>query len=153
MTEKVLCFASKKKESAEQKRRNFERIVFQNFLGAYSVLDKNGVIYPVVLVDISKGGCLFQVPWDAGSDVRFETGTETTLRMYFTQESYIPIVVKVKRSEEYYDDSRRASFMRYGCEFDRSLKSFKALKSFIEFMDNFAEHSVNDKGDVRLLLR
>ena len=50
MSEKVLDFIGKRNANIEQKRRNFERILFQNFLGAYTVLDDNGTNYKVQLV-------------------------------------------------------------------------------------------------------
>ena len=53
MTDKVLDFNTKRQENIEEKRRNFERVMFQNFLGCYTVIHREGVIYPVELVDIS----------------------------------------------------------------------------------------------------
>ena len=79
MTEKVLDFNSKRIENIEEKRRTFERVLFQNFLGCYTVIHQEGVIYPVELVDISSDGCLFQVPWDVKKGKKLETGAEVTL--------------------------------------------------------------------------
>jgi len=85
MTDKVLNFVEKRKETIEKKRRSFERLMFQNVLGCYSVMDSNGLIQPVTLVDISHTGCLFQVPWNVKNDAKLTAGTELTLRMYFTK--------------------------------------------------------------------
>lgn len=60
---KVVDFNAKRKESIEQKRRTFERVVFQEFLGVYSVVDDQGSGYPIKLVDISGDGCQFQLPF------------------------------------------------------------------------------------------
>ena len=87
MTDKVLDFVGKRKETVEKKRRSFERLLFQNFLGAYSVIHEADSIYPVTLVDISNDGCLFQVPWDAKRNKKIDIETELTLRMYFTKKS------------------------------------------------------------------
>ncbi len=152
MTDKVLDFVEKRKENVELKRRNFERILFQNFLGAYSVIDQSGVIYPIDLVDISNEGCLFQIPWDASRDSKFEQDTEISMRMYFTNESYVPVIVNVKYGREYIGRDGN-TYMQYGCEFDQSLPSFTAMKSFIEFMYSFAEHSAIDKGDRKVYFR
>lgn len=141
----VLDFVSKRKESIEKKRRNFERVMFENILGAYSVIDEAGTLFPVELVDISHSGCLFQVPWNMDSKSKLEEGHELTLRMYFSKKSYIPIIAKVKYSSEYINDDQ--TYMRYGAEFDESMPSFRALKSFIDFVYEFAEHSVIDHGD------
>lgn len=60
---KVFDFGEKRKQSIEQKRRQFERVVFQEFLGVYSVIDDHGTGRPIKLVDISADGCLLQVPF------------------------------------------------------------------------------------------
>ena len=149
MTDKVLDFATKRKENIEEKRRNFERVMFQNFLGCYTVIQREGVIYPVELVDMSSDGCLFQIPWDVKSGTKFEKGTEFTLRFYFTNKSYIPVIVESKYGSEFVDNVGD-TYMRYGCEFDKSYPTFEALKPFIEFMYKFAEHSAIDKGDTKI---
>lgn len=146
MVDKPLDFMAKRKETIENKRRNFERLLFNNLLGAYSVVDQAGTIYPVSLVDISPDGCLFQVPWNRKTDKKIDKDHETTLRMYFTKKSFVPVVVNVKYGNEYIDDNGHV-FMRYGCIFDKSLPSFDAMKSFIDFLYKFAEHSAIDRGD------
>mgnify|MGYP003608461181 FL=1 len=146
---KILDFTSKRKEVVEQKRRSFERVLFQNFLGVYSVIDVSGVIHPISLVDISQEGCLIQIPWNFKKDAKFPQDYEVTLRLYFTKQSYIPAVVKVKHGTEYVDENGH-TYMRYGCEFDQSVGSFEALKSFIDFVYKFAEHSTIDKGDIKV---
>ena len=145
MTEKVLDFNEKRQANIEKKRRNFERIVFQNFLGAYSVIDNEGSIYPVTLVDISYDGCLFQVPWDVKRDTKMEDGMEVKMRMYFSKNSYIPVILSVKYGREFIDQDGQ-TYMQYGCEFDKSMQSFEAMEKFIDFLYKFAEHSAFDKG-------
>lgn len=145
MTDKVLDFAEKRQANIEKKRRNFERIVFQNFLGAYSVIDNDGSIYPVTLVDISHDGCLFQVPWNVKRDQKMEEGREVKMRMYFSKSSYIPVILTVKYGRESIDKDGE-TYMQYGCEFDKSMQSFQAMEKFIEFLYQFAEHSTFDKG-------
>ncbi len=149
MTDKVLDFIEKREESIEAKRRNFERILFQNFLGAYAQIDQDGTIYPVTLMDISYDGCLFQTPWDRKRDRALEMDQEHTVRMYFTKSSFIPVIVKLKRANEAIGKDGQ-TYMQYGCEFDKSMPSFEALHSFIDFMYKFAEHSAFDKGDTRI---
>ncbi len=146
MADKLLDFVGKRKESIEQKRRNFERLMFQNFLGAYSVIDDNGSVYPVKLVDLSKDGCLFQVPWDVKKDKAFAQGTELTLRMYFTKQSFVPVVVNLRHSNEHIDENGE-TYMHYGCEFDKSLPGFEVMEHFINFMYKFAEHSSIDRNE------
>lgn len=145
MADKVLDFQEKRKENIEQKRRQFERILFNNFLGAYTVVDQGGSIYPVSLVDVSREGCLFQVPWNVDRDSKIAEGTELTMRMYFTKNSFIPVVLEIKYGREYIDEDGQ-TYMQYGAEFDTSMPSFQAVETFIEFMYKFAEHSSVDKG-------
>ena len=145
MADSVLDFTEKRKENIEKKRRQFERVLFNNFLGAYTVVDQGGSIYPVSLVDISRDGCLFQVPWNIEKDTKFEKDHELTMRIYFTKESFIPVVMNIKYSREFVDEDGLV-YMQYGSEFDSSMPSFQAIESFIEFMYKFAEHSSQDKG-------
>lgn len=149
MTDKVLDFNAKREENIEQKRRQFERILFNNFLGAYTVVDQGGTIYPVSLVDVSREGCLFQVPWNMDRDTKIEEGTEITMRMYFTKKSFIPVVMEIKRGQEHVDEDGQ-TYMQYGAEFDTSMPSFQAVESFIDFMYKFAEHSSLDKGSQKV---
>jgi hypothetical protein len=141
---KVLDFNKKREENIEAKRRNFERLLFRDFLGAYSVIDESETLYPIELVDISKKGCLFQVPWNDATDKEFAKGTEIKMRMYFTKQTFIPVLIKVKYGKKFVGDNGQA-FMQYGGEFDSSMPSFTALQSFIDFMYKFAEHSTFDK--------
>lgn len=142
----VIDFNEKRKQSIEKKRRNFERVMFENFLGCYSVINQNGSIYQIDIIDISETGLLFQVPWNKNNDKKFEKDKDLTLRLYFTKSSYIPAIVNVKYSTEYLDQDGN-SYMRYGCEFDQDNQTFEAVSAFIQFIYKFAEHSSVDKGD------
>lgn len=145
---KVLDFVEKRSQNIEEKKRGFERILFRNILGTYTVLDKQETIYPVKLVDISRTGCMFEIPWNPKKDTRYEKEEEIKLRMYFSEKSFIPVVVKIKYSMEKIEGGGKA-FMRYGCEFDQSLTSFKALESFINFLYDFAEFSTIDHNETK----
>ncbi len=149
MTDKLLDFNKKREESIEQKRRSFERIFFNNTLGAYSVVDQNSSIFPIELIDISYDGCLFQIPWNVKRDKKMPLDTELNLRMYFTKHSFIPVVVWPKYARESIDQNGH-TYMQYGCEFDKSYPTFESLKSFIDFMYKFAEFSVIDHGDSKV---
>lgn len=146
---KVVDFTAKRKESIEQKRRTFERVVFQEFLGVYSVVDDQGSNYPIKLIDISHDGCQFQLPYSKKALNQFKTGSETTLKLFFTKGSYIPAMVTVKRAAEYIDENGDA-WLRLGGEFDKTLPSFKAVQSFIDFIYQYAEFSCLDKGESKV---
>ncbi|MGK0367550.1 MAG: hypothetical protein ACI9QD_000687 [Thermoproteota archaeon] len=143
---KVLNFKEKRDEKIEAKRRNFERVLFQDFLGCYSVIDEYGTNFPVKLVDLSNEGCMFQVPWSKNNEKKFQLDKDITLRVYFTEGSFIPVVVSVKHGKKWTDPSGNV-FMRYGGEFDQKLPSFKAMQSFINFIYEYAEFSCVDQGE------
>ena len=149
---KVLDFNKKKAETIEQKRRAFNRIVFQKFLGAYSVIDDNGTIYPVTMVDIAGDGCSFQVPWNSAKDQALPHDYELSMRMYFTDASYIPVIMNVRHAKEVVGTDAIV-YMQYGCEFDKSVPTFEAMQSFIDFIYKFSEHSVIDKGDAKVYFK
>lgn len=146
MSKKVLDFVEKRNQNIEDKRRGFERILFRNTLGTYTVLDNQGTIYPIKLIDISREGCLFEMPWNPKKDKKYAQDTEIDLRMYFSEKSYIPVLVKIKYSMEKIEGSGN-TFIQYGCEFDKSLTSFAALESFIDFLYKFAEYSTIDQNE------
>ena len=146
--DKLLNFNEKRIENIEKKRRNFERILFSNFLGAYSVIDQAGVVLPIDLIDVSRDGLSFSVPAEINTS-SFSQGTEITLRMYFTQDSYIPVVAAVKWVKNNKSPDGRAC-KEFGCSFDKNVPTFEALESFIEFLYKFAEHSSVDRGDAKV---
>lgn len=149
MDAKILDFVAKRKAKIEKNRRRFERLVFHNFLGAYSVIQKTDSIVPITLVDIAHDGCSFQTSWSGVESDIFTIGSELTLRMYFSPDSYIPVVVDIKNSRPHKGkDGER--YVLYGCKFDKSMPSFVAMESFIDFLYRFAEHSSDCKDNKRV---
>lgn len=146
---KVVDFSEKRKKTIEQKRRTFERVVFQEFLGVETVIDDQGAGFPVKLIDISGEGCQFQVPFSMKAKNQFKSGTELTLKLYFTKGTYLPAVVTLRHASEYIDKDGDA-WLRIGGAFDTSLPSFKALASFIDFIYQYAEFSCVDKGESKV---
>lgn len=148
MTDAVIDFVEKRNEAIEQRRREFERIMLKNLLGVYSILDEPGSGHAVELIDISDKGCLIQVISDKENKKRYKKDMDAHLRVYFTKTAYIPITVNIKYGTDYID-SEGISYMRYGCEFDKTAVSFEAMDSFIKFIYKFAEHSCADRSDGR----
>jgi hypothetical protein len=146
---KVVDFSEKRKKSIEQKRRTFERVVFQEFLGVYTIIDDENSGFEIKLLDISKDGCQFQVPFTMKAKNQFKGGTELTLKLFFTKGTYLPAVVEVRHTSEYIDEKGNA-WLRIGGAFDTSLPSFKALSSFINFIYQYAEFSCVDKGESKV---
>jgi len=146
---KVVDFGAKRKQSIEQKRRTFERVVFQEFLGVYSVVDDQGSSFPIKLLDISGDGCQLQLPFSLKAKNQFKSNTELSLKFFFTKGSYLPAVVTIRHATEYVDKDGDA-WLRFGGDFDTSLPSFKALSSFIDFIYQYAEFSCLDKGESKV---
>lgn len=146
---KVINFQEKRKDSIEKRKRAFERVLFSEFLGSYAEIDENGTKYDVRLVDISREGCLFQIPFTPSTKNYFSNGKEVSLRVYFTKDDFLPVIVNIKHSNEYIDESGNA-YMRFGGEFDKTLPSFEAFSQFIEFIYKFAEFSCVDKGESKV---
>jgi hypothetical protein len=143
---KVFDFNQKRKESIEKKRRTFERVVFQEFLGVYSVIDDQGTGFPIKLLDVSSEGCQLQLPFSLKAKNQFKENTDVTLKLYFTKGSYLPALITIRHASEYIDQQGDA-WLRLGCEFDTTVPSFKALSSFINFIYEYAEFSCVDKGE------
>lgn len=146
---KVVDFNEKRKQSIEQKRRTFERVVFQEFLGVETVLDDQGAGFEVKVLDISAEGCQFQVPYTEKAKNKFMPGTEVTMKFFFTKGTYLPALVTVKRGAKHVDKNGD-TWLRLGGEFDSSLPSFKALSSFISFIYQYAEYSCVDRGESKV---
>jgi len=145
----VVDFSAKRNKVIEKKRRSFERVMFDNILGCYTVIDNAGSMHPVGLVDISYDGFLFETPWSNANKKKFEVGQEISVRIYFSKKSYLPISVTIKYSNEFESNDGNI-YMRYGCEFDQTTKSFEALRSFIQFIYKFSEHSCIDRGESKV---
>lgn len=151
MSDKVIDFCKKRKESVEKKRRNFERVMFQNFLGFKSVISYDGELYSVKIIDISQTGVLFQVPDFLQRQKEWKKDDVLALRLYFTDESYIMALVEV-RYARFHRDPVDGRTMQYGCEFDQKVSTFEAFKSFIDFICKYAEHSSLDReSDIHFL--
>lgn len=146
---KVIDFQAKREESIEKRKRSFERVLFSEFLGSYAEIDENGTKFNVMMVDISREGCLFQVPFSKNSLAYFKKQENVTVRVYFTKDDFLPLDIDVRHLNEYIDE-RGDAYIRIGGEFDQSSPSFKAFSPFIEFLYKFAEFSCVDKGESKV---
>jgi len=146
---KVISFQDKRQESIEKKKRSFERVIFKKFLGVYAEIDTAGTKYDVALVDISHNGCQFQVPNSPGAQNHFKSGSDVTLRLYFTNDDFLPVQIGVRHAVEHKAEDGK-SYWRLGGEFNKELPSFAALLPFIDFLYKFAEFSCVDKGESKV---
>jgi hypothetical protein len=142
---KLLDFVEKRKELIEERRQGFERLMFKNLLGAYAVLEENNEISPLNLVDISYSGCGLEIPFSKTAKERFERGNQIKIRMYFTKNSFILSIAEVMYATEIIDLNGK-KVLRLGCQFDKSITSYAALNSFIDFLYKFAKFATHDDG-------
>lgn len=143
MDAKVLDFIAHRKNNIEEKKRKFERVMFENVFGAYLVHEEAGSVFKMNLVDISYEGCLIEMPRiNDNKKLNFEEGADLAFRLYFSDKSYIPVSITVARVIEKIEDGR--AYIQIGCQFDQEVTSFEALRSFIDFIYKFAQYSQVD---------
>lgn len=140
----VVDFTQAREQKLEEKRRKTERIFFTHLLGVYTVTGDKRML-PIEVIDLSEDGVAFQVPFDAKHPWPSEL-VEFPLRLYFSQETYLEIRVRIQNSRPSIDKNQR--FTRYGCAVDTETKSYPAYAQFVRFMKLYAEHAHKDLGDV-----
>lgn len=143
--ERVVDFEQAREQRLAEKRRKAERIFFKHLLGVYTVTGDQTM--PIELLEVSETGCSFQVPFDPRKPWPADTN-DIPLRLYFSQDTYLPIVVKVENSSPSIDGGVR--YVRYGCSVDPTTSSFEAYQQFVRFLKLYAEHAHKDTGNVTL---
>jgi hypothetical protein len=138
---KIVQIGDARREKRENLKREYERYLFSRILGCYTFIEKLG-LKSVEMLDISKTGCGFRGPFEDG---HFNVGEEIDLRFYFSQQTYVPTRVTIKRVSEMNDNGGR--YWQYGCTFDPSLSTHKALESFVDFVEAYSLVAKEDKGD------
>src|SRR5271163_279464 len=91
--EKIVDLNDYRKNRTEERRREYERVLFNRILGVYSFAEKTG-LHHVEVVDISYSGIKFR---EEKPEQPLKVGQKIALRFYFTPSSYLRLVVEVKR--------------------------------------------------------
>jgi hypothetical protein len=125
-----------------QKRRQTERVFFENFVSVYSVKNAKEII-PVEVVDVSEEGCSFQIPYHPEQPWTNKT-SEVTLRFYFNSSSYMEILGRIEYSKPCIFNSKR--YIRFGCSIDKTTQSYSAYEHFVKFLKLYAESSHPESG-------
>jgi hypothetical protein len=142
-----------REESIERKRRQFERMVFEDVPQVQICFEDGAGLTQVTPKDISPQGFLFEVPYLANMTSRSGglLHNDIKLRFYFTSHTFASAVLQVRHAKKVtLPDGRLV--MQYGGEFDRDLPGFKAVSTFIDFIFAFAEYSSRDDGDLKAVL-
>lgn len=141
---KVVQFSEKRKEKQEQLRRDYERVLFKRILGCYTFIDKLG-LKSVEIVDISKSGCSFRWP---ASDGAFNQDEEIDFRFYFSQNTYLPMKLTVKRVLKVEENG--TSYWNHGCVFDTDLSTYPVLEKMVDFIQAYSLTAKEDKGEAQI---
>jgi len=143
-TTQIVDFNQVRAAKMEDKRRKTERIFFKHLLGVYSVAGESQ-LRQIEIIEVSDEGLSFQVPFDSHKpwpeDLR-----EFPIRLYFSQDTYLPLNLKITNSSHAIEDGKRT--VRFGCSIDKTLTSFPAYSGFVKFLKMYSEHAHKDLGDV-----
>ena len=143
---RVVDFNEAREQKLEEKRRKNERVLLKNLLGIYCVTEDEK-IRAIDVVDVSDDGLSFQITFDPTNPWP-NSAKDLGLRLYFTQDTYLPVRVQILNSRPVIDHGIR--YVRYGCKIDPSLTSVETFKQFVAFLKSYSEHAHRDLGDVTL---
>jgi hypothetical protein len=128
----------------EEKKRKAERIFFQHLMGVYSVVPP-GKLIPVDIIDVSEEGLAIQVPYQSEKIWPVDINN-IPIRLYFSPESFMEIVVDIKNSKATIEGGSR--YVRYGCAVQSEHRSYDAWTKFVGFLRTYAEVSERDSGNI-----
>ncbi|MBI3534707.1 MAG: hypothetical protein HY072_04395 [Deltaproteobacteria bacterium] len=140
----VVDFVELRAQKIDEKRRKAERILFQQLLNVYCVTENYG-LRPIDLVEVSEEGCSFQVPFDQNHLWPKDIKERFVFRLYFSQDTYLPVHVNIANSRPYIDNNGR--FTRYGCSVDKTTTTYPAYQQFVKFLKLYSEHAHKDQGN------
>lgn len=127
-----------RKNKNEERRREYERVLFNRILGVYSFAEKN-VLQHIEVIDISYSGVKFR---EENPERPLRAEEKVALRFYFTPSSYLRVIVDVKRAIPFKDEDREG--VEYGCQLDKTTKSYEVIRELIAFMYKYSETACQD---------
>jgi hypothetical protein len=137
---KVVDLNDYRKNKNEERRREYERVLFNRVLGVYSFAEKVG-LHHVEVMDISFSGIRFR---EERPEIPLKVAQKIALRFYFTPSSYLRLVVEVKRATPYREEDREG--LEYGCELDKNTKSYDVIHQLVSFMYKYSEIACQDQN-------
>ncbi len=126
--EQVVNLSSVRQEIIEEKRRDYERVVFKSNFGVYTFMEETG-LNAIEVVDISEGGMQFQTP--ERSALHLNTGDMIPVRSFSAIENGNAV-------------------HRYGCLMDKTMASYAAIYHFVQFITKCAEHGHKDEKHLKI---
>ncbi len=144
--DQVVDFSEARAQKMNEKRRKAERIFFQQLLNVFCETPQHEKeLKPVDLVDVSEDGCSIQMPFDPNLPWPTDLKQPLNLRLYFSQDTYLPVHLKIENSRPCIEQGVR--LVRYGCSVDKTTTSYSAYQQFIRFLKLYAEHAHKDQGN------
>ncbi len=136
---RIISLEAYRKNKSEERRREYERVLFNRILGVYSFAERNGLKH-VEVVDISYSGIRFR---EEKPETPLTVGDKLAVRFYFTPSSYLRLIVEIKRSSPYREEGREG--LDYGCEIDRNTRSYDVIRQLVSFMYKYSEVACRDE--------
>jgi hypothetical protein len=143
--DQVVNLSSVRQEIIEERRKDYERVVFKSNFGVYTYMEQTG-LHAVEVLDISEGGMQFQTP--ERSSLQLSAGDVIPVRFYFATDHFISIDVKVVRSFTAIENGMAVH--RYGCLIDKGMASYAAIYHFVQFITKCAEHGHRDEKHLKI---
>ena len=103
--DKIVDLNHYRKNKSEERRREYERVLFNRVLGVYSFAEKASLNH-IEIVDMSASGIRFK---EDRPELPLKMGQKVPLRFYFTPSSYLRVVVDVKRVTPFKEKERTVS--------------------------------------------
>jgi hypothetical protein len=129
-----------RKNKSEERRREYERVLFNRILGVYSFAEKTGLQH-IEVIDISYSGIKCR---ETSPEHPLKVDQKIALRFYFTPSSYLRLIVEVKRVLPFKEEDREG--LEYGCELDKSTRSYDVIRQLISFMYKYSEIACQDQS-------
>ena len=143
--QQVVNLSSVRQEKIEEKRREYERVVFKSSFGIYTYAEETG-LNAIEVVDISESGMQFQTP--ERSALNLQVGDVMPVRFYFATDHFVSIDVKIARSFTAVEEGRAVH--RYGALMDKTMASYSAIFHFVQFITKCAEHGHRDDKHLKV---
>lgn len=148
MTAQVIDFKKKRAENIEKKKRQFERVLFSEFVQCYTVTNNKTGLFSVTVIDVSQSGCQLQVEVQENIDKLFKNKKDMELRFFFTKKSFINVQVQIIRITK--EEVAGKQVLKVGCEFDQKVPSYQAIKAMVGFFYKYAEYSQTESAENRV---
>lgn len=139
-TAPVIDMTEKRNEILSQERRQVKRTILSEFVGAFAVVPRKGLL-KVNMYDISDNGMAFDVDAEAG---HFSVGEEIAMRVYLNQQTYFPFIVKIQNIRGINDEN----VFRHGANFQKETVNSEALFHFVKFIETVSASLQSDSGDI-----